>query len=205
GVSSQRAARVEPLQRAALAGDLDRLSALIADGVPVNGLGPDGDTPLASAIRGGQPEAARALLEAGASPSDHAMRMALRYERWDILDALIRAGGDPEVRGTWSGRSPLELAVERQDMEMVRLLLANGADAGAVSLEGPLSHPALHYAAEHGMREYVELLLEYGADPRKRWMGYAPRELAENSGHDEVARLLAQAEAAMGAAGMMEE
>jgi len=197
GVSSRRAARVVPLQNAAYEGDIEAVRTLTAEGLPVDGTGPDGGTPLAAAILGGQTEAAQALLDLGAKPTDHIMRMAMRYQRWEILEALIRAGGDPEVRGAWSGRSPLELAVERQDMEMVRVLLAHGADAGAVSNQGPVAEPALHYAAEHGMTDYVDLLLEYGADPRKLWMGYAPRDLAQDAGHEALAQKLAEAEAAM--------
>lgn len=204
-VKSSREARVVPLQKAAASGDIDELRALISRNGPVNGVGPDGGTPLASAIRADNIEAAQMLLDSGATPSDYAMRMAVRYERWDILASLVRAGGNTEVRGTWDGRSPLELAVERRDMDMIRLLLEYGADAGAITNEGPVAEPALHYAAEHGMKDVVKLLLEHGADPRRSWMGYLPRHIAENQKHDEVAKLLAEAEGAMRDAGIPEE
>ncbi|MFP4248170.1 MAG: ankyrin repeat domain-containing protein [Armatimonadota bacterium] len=191
---ARRAAQLLPLQNAAAEGDLDRLRSLTNEGLPVDGIGPDGGTALQSAIRAGELETTRLLLDLGAEPSDDAVRMAMRYERWDILSTLIDTGGNPEVRAEWSGRSPLELAVERGDMEMIRLLLAHGADPSAVSNEGPSAQPALHYAAENGMREVVELLLEHGADPGRLWMGYQPRHLAEDAGHDEVAELLAEAE-----------
>jgi hypothetical protein len=194
GLRARRAAEVLPLNEAAMSGDLPAMRDLLGDGAPINRTGPDGWTPLQAAVRAGQLDAVRLLLDHGAPPTDSAMRTAMRYERWDVLEALVEAGGDPEVRGTWSGRSPLELAVERKDIEMVRLLLANGADPDAVTNAGPRAQPALHYAAERGMREYVELLLEHGANPHTRWMGYLPRDLAENAGHEELARLLASAE-----------
>jgi len=204
-VKSSREARVVPLQQAAASGDIDELRALISRNGPVNGVGPDGGTPLASGIRADNIEAVQMLLDAGATPSDYAMQMAMRYERWEIFAALVRAGGNTEVRGTWDGRSPLELAVERGDMQMIELLLEYGADAGAITNEGPVAKPALHYAAEHGMKDVVKLLLEHGADPRRNWMGYLPRHLAENQKHDEVVELLAQAETAMRDAGIPEQ
>ncbi len=201
-VDSRRAAQFLPFQTAAAEGNLDRLRSLTDEGMPVDGIGPDGQTALQSAIRAGQLEATRLLLDLGAEPSDAAVRMAMRYERWEILVALIDAGGDPEVRGEWSGRSPLELAVERRDMEMIRLLLAHGADPSAVSNEGPAAQPALHHAAENGMRDVVELLLQHGAHPGRLWMGYQPRHLAEDAGNDEIVELLAEAEAAADGGGM---
>lgn len=44
------------------------------------------------------------------------------------------------------------------------------------------------------MTDIVELLLEYGADPTTEWFGYRPRHLAEDNGHEKLARLLREAE-----------
>jgi ankyrin repeat protein len=193
GIDARRAAEVVPLQQAAVEGRLDVLRALIAEGAPVNGIGPEGGTPLASAIRADQAESVRLLLDGGAEPSDSALQLAMRYERWEIFASLIEAGGNPEVRGEWDGRSPLELATERRDLAMIRLLLEHGADPGAISHAGPMAQPALHHAAEQGMQDVVELLLVHGADPSREWMGFLPRDLAAAAGHQRVAELLAQA------------
>lgn len=190
GVSSWNAARVAPVLRAAESGNLERLRDLVEAGAPVNGVGPEGGTPMASAIRAGQPGAAEVLLQGGATPTDSIMRMAMRHEQWQILSMMIEAGGNPNVRGTWNGRSPLELAVERRDMDMIRLLLERGADPSDTTHEGPRAQPALHYAAEHGMREVVEVLLEYGSDPGRRWMGYLPEDLAADGGHEQIVEML---------------
>lgn len=197
GVNAWRAAKVAPLQEAAAEGRLDTIRALIARGVPVDGTGPEGGTPLASAILAGQVEAARVLLESGAEPTSEAMQLAMRHDNWQILKALIEAGGNPDVRGQWDGRSLLELATEREDIETVRFLLEHGADPTGVTNRGPLAQPALHYAAQHGLREIVELLLEHGADPRASWMGMRPRNFAEDAGHEEIADILARAELGM--------
>jgi len=199
GMAAMRARAVQPLQQAVIEGRLTVVRDLIVTGAPIEGIGPDGGTPLTSAIRSGQLDALRMLLEAGAVPTDETVGMAMRYRQWDALSALIEHGANPEVRGFWDGRSPLELAAERHDLAQMRLLLDHGADPDAISNEGPMSQPALHYAAENNMRDEVELLLEYGADPRKLWMGYAPRHLAEDAGHEEMARLLDEKERALSA------
>lgn len=194
GVDAMRARAVAPVQEAALEGRLNVLRDLIATGAPIHGTGPDGATPLMAAVRSGQVEATRMLLEAGAEPTDTTVEIALRYEQWETLRVLMEHGANTEVRGAWHGRSPLELATERRDVEMIALLLRNGAVPDAISHTGPTAQPALHYAAENNMSDVVELLLEHGADPRKTWMGYMPRHLAEDAGHGELAALLAQKE-----------
>lgn len=196
GIAARRARAVQPLHQAVIEGRLAVMRDLIATGASIDGVAPDGSTPLAAAIRSGQLEALVMLLESGATPTDVIVGMAMRYQQWDALGALIEHGGNPEVRGEWDGRSPLELAAERHDLEQMRLLLDHGADPDAVSNEGPMSQPALHYAAENNLRDEVDLLLEYGADPRKLWMGYAPKHLAEDAGHEEMARFLAEKERA---------
>ncbi len=199
GMAAMRARAVQPLQQAVIEGQLTLVRDLIATGAPIEGTGPDGGTPLASAVRSGQLEALRMLLDAGAVPTDEVVGMTMRYRQWEALGALIEHGGNPEVRGFWDGRSPLELAAERHDLAQMRLLLDHGAEPDAISNEGPTSQPALHYAAENNMHDEVELLLEYGADPRGLWMGYAPRHLAEDAGHEEMAHLLAEKERALSA------
>ncbi len=192
GLHALHARAVLPLQQAVMEGRTNLIRDLIATGAPINGIGPAGGTPLTTAIRSGQLEALRMLLDAGATPTDEAVKMAMRYRQWDALTALVGHGGNPDVRGEWDGRSPLELAAERHDLAQMRGLLDHGADPDAISDEGPTAQPALHYAAENNLRDEVDLLLSYGADPRKLWMGYAPQHLAEDAGHEEMARYLAE-------------
>ncbi len=193
-VSASRAGQVQPLQEAAEAGDIGTLRELISAGGPVDGVGPEGGTPLAAAIRSGQHEAVQLLLGEGAEPTPEAMRLAMRHRRWQTIASLVEAGADPDVRGGWDGRSSLELATENGKRELIVILLEHGADPDAVGHAGPSAQPALHHAAQHNMTDIVELLLEYGADPTTEWFGYRPRHLAEDNGHEKLARLLREAE-----------
>ena len=49
---------------------------------------------------------------------------------------------------------------------------------------------ALHFAAEKGYYEIVELLLEAGATPKADKKNVSPHALAESKGHDRIAELL---------------
>lgn len=82
-------------------------------------------------------------------------------------------------------------------LELAELLLARGAE---IEMQHYLGTTALHLAAAHGQRDMVALLLERGADPRRRGrkferQGQTPRDLALVEGHAEIARLLEDHEA----------
>lgn len=81
-------------------------------------------------------------------------------ERWIQADrALQLAAGSPAARR----RQPtaLEIALDRQDQALVLLLVANGYDL-ALEAESPLDT-----ALRLRRRDLLDLLLEWGADPRK--------------------------------------
>ncbi len=87
------------------------------------------------------------------------MRVALFGTR-DELAALVAAGLDPNSRTT---RGTTLLMMAAHDPAKVRLLLANGANAKAVS---DSKHTAVMIAANHrGAIESMRLLLDAGASP----------------------------------------
>ncbi|KAK0732057.1 ankyrin repeat-containing domain protein [Lasiosphaeris hirsuta] len=50
-------------------------------------------------------------------------------------------------------------------LDLVKMLVENGADVGA---KGPEGYSALHAAVSKGSKEIVNLLLRYGADPNAK-------------------------------------
>ncbi|HEX9581427.1 MAG TPA: ankyrin repeat domain-containing protein [Gemmatimonadales bacterium] len=101
----------------------------------------------------------------------------------------------------WSGvgrESPLADAASRNDVETVRALLQQGADANAAQGDGMT---ALHWAAVHGNAGMATLLISAGAHPAAvtRLGGYTPLHLASKEGHGLVIAALLQAGASVGA------
>ena len=85
--------------------------------------------------------------------------------------------------------SPVADAAELNDVQTVRALLQQGADANAAQPDGLT---ALHWAALNDSREIAELLLYAGATvkPLTRVGGYTPLHLAAQQGHAEIVRTL---------------
>jgi len=83
----------------------------------------------------------------------------------DVAEAtrLLDAGADPN-EGRFVGFSPVVLAIQRQNLGLVRLMVAKGAD---LSLRDRSGSTALMWAAfnEYGDATLVEELLGMGADP----------------------------------------
>ena len=82
-----------------------------------------------------------------------------------IAQILLDAGADTEQVNAW-GRNAMFLAAWEQRDEIVRLMIAAGADVHAAATHDEWS--PLHKAAEMGNAAMVRMLLDAGADPAKR-------------------------------------
>jgi len=79
------------------------------------------------------------------------------------VEALLRHGADPDLRGGVNGWTPLMHAVHKNQIGAARALLDGGAQ---VDSRGRSGETALMMAAGYGYTPMVELLLDRGADPR---------------------------------------
>lgn len=148
---------------AAALGHIDRLRhRLEEDPARVSAVSADGFTALHLAAFFGKVEAARILLEGGASAS--------AYGANDFAN------------------QPLHAAAAGRHIEVCRLLLAAGADVNATQHGG---YTPLHEAAGSGDVELAELFLSAGADPRAVTTdGRTPADVADGAGHPDLARRL---------------
>src|SRR5437867_4166307 len=148
-----------------------------------------GDDARVREIVARDPAQANAVAPAGYSPRG----LAALFKRRDVLRQLLDAGADPRPASRQGGFTPLHSAVATDagavDIEIVRLLLAKGADPNARSQSG--STP-LHTVGFTGDRASLDLLLEHGADSGiKNNDGKTAAEIARERGNGEIADLLA--------------
>ena len=123
-----------PLHDAAAIGDLDRVKHLIARGVDVNAKDPTRLTAL-----------------------DYATFMDHR----SVVETLIAAGADVNVREDAYGLTPLHMAAKLGHRSLAELLIANGADIEARADDGVTP---LQWAALMGLKPLAELLIAKGAN-----------------------------------------
>jgi Ankyrin repeats (3 copies)/Ankyrin repeat len=117
--------------------------------------------------------------------TDRALLAALRSQRWAEALALAKAGASANARDQHGGQ-PLVLAAAAGQDELVRLLLARGAE---IDRTGEGGFTALGAAAFQGQRSTVRLLLRAGASPAALGSsGHAPLHLAAAAGQLDVVR-----------------
>lgn len=88
---------------------------------------------------------------------------AVRANNVEAARVLLKAGTNPNARDYWRD-SPLLIAVQLDNPELVQLLL----DAGAKADVSGRGYTALGLAARNGSVSVVRLLLQAGADPSRR-------------------------------------
>jgi ankyrin repeat protein len=145
---------------AAALGYVDRLrERLMDDAGAASAFSPDGFTALHFAAFFGKPEAAKLLLEHGASV-------------------------DVYTHNPFANQ-PLHAAAAGRHIEVCRVLLAAGSDVNATQHGG---FTPLHEAAQHGDAEMTELFLSAGADPTLTTdAGDTAAETAAAAGHADLA------------------
>ena len=151
-----------------------------------------GLAPLHLAVREGDEDVSRVLLELGADITSQtyygwtALHLASQGINEAVARLLLERSTDSDVAArTTCGLTPLHLASQEG---VARLLLDHGADVTAQTNDGSTS---LHLASRQGHGEVIPLFLEYGADLTAQTnSGSTPLHLALELGHGDVARSL---------------
>ena len=179
---------------AARRGDVEVLKQLVAGGLSLD-CGPDqwGASPLVGAAQRGHVAAVTYLLDNGADPNEKPpngdetpLTQAAGMGKRDVVRILLDRGADAKFSN--NGFSALAASLWRPDPEIVRMLLAGGADATIASDNG---YNLLHRLAQtQGVPvEIARVLVEAGADVNaKNDEGNTPLTLACERGSTDIVK-----------------
>jgi ankyrin repeat protein len=174
--------------------DLGLAETLIAAGADVKAEDDLGITPLALACANGSAAMARLLLAAGAEPNqprrtgETPLMTAAFTGNLELVQTLLSHHADVNAAGTDAKQTALMWATSEKHVDIVRALVAAGADVHAHTSGG---FSALLFAARQGDSESGAVLLEAGADPNDRARdGSTALVIAVASGRDDMAILL---------------
>ncbi len=209
--------RNEDLINAINKGDANKVKSLLEKGADINEHSIYYGTPLITAVKHGKTDIVNILLENGADVNmthnqSTALTEACQKEHTEIIKLLLKK------RPNVNKYNPIQIAVEKENIEIVQLLIEAEADMDSkviyksielkneklleMLLEGGASpNPSyyvtstpLHHAVEAGSPNMVRLLVEAGAElNKKNTNGQTPLDLAHRLNNVRIRHILQQA------------
>ena len=143
-------------------GDLENVKKFISAGTPVDSVVADKSTALMWAAFNGHIPVVAHLLEKGAQvdAKDANGRTALLYASSgpssEMVGLLLRHGADVNTQGQAEGFTPLMMAAAEGHIEVVRVLLLNGATAEITDKDGDTAEK---FARDNGHTAVLNLLM----------------------------------------------
>lgn len=189
------------LIEAATAGRADEVARLVSAGAPLAAQDAQGRSALLLAVAGNHVAAARALLDAGASPNTQAANrdtpwlLAGAMGRAEIIAAMLPRKPDLSIRNRYGGNALIP-ACERAHVEAVKLLLTSGIDLDHVNDLGWTCLLEIVILGDGGPRhqQVAKLVLDAGANPSLADKdGVSPLAHARQRGQRAIAALIQQA------------
>ena len=166
GLETAGAEGYRALHFAALTGGAAATRVLLQAGAEVGATAADGETALSAAAGGDDLRSMELLLDAGAAPGQPGrgglppLHRAARNGNPGAVRLLLERGADPNLVDRERGNTALMLAANRGSLDILRLLLAQGARVDIVAKDG---WTALEAAVMIGDDEAAALLRTAGA------------------------------------------
>ena len=151
----------QALMESAYMGKLEEVRRLVLDGTSVNAIDAERRSPLMFAAFNGHAPVAEYLLDAGAEidVKDSNGRTALMYASSGpfagTVGLLLEKGAEVNLQGTAEGFTALMTAAAEGQVEVVRVLLAYGADPDLEDVDGDTAES---FATQNGHSQVVAAL-----------------------------------------------
>jgi len=196
-----------PLQVAAYTGYPDVAQVLLNHGADVDERGQWGETALHWAAVKGNTDVAAFLLERGADAnvqtSSHTVDLNVRASETDPIERELRwfqtremQRAHPRLQVAYPSRvafargdTPIHAATYWNHADIVRLLIANGADINKTNYWGAAP---LHYAVACRYHDIAKMVLDSGADPQGKTHKMTPVEIARKVKDKKLVKLLSE-------------
>ena len=146
---------------------LDILKVIVESGANVNHADKDGMTPLIIASQQGYEMIVDYLIAKGAKVNTEdysgstSLMLASQHGRGNVVKKLIDSGANINQQAKSNGRSALYCSCGNNQLDVVRILVENGAD---LEIQNNQNHSPLCIAAITGHREITKYLLDKGAN-----------------------------------------
>ena len=149
-----------PLTVACAKGNSKLIDILAKNGADITKVVPLVGTPLHAAVENGQESAAKQLLQLGVNPDIpngggvSPLMRAVECEQIEIAELLLKHKANVTLKHPETGLPILHKAAARNNIKMLKLLMAHGADINQLTSKGST---ALHIALAHGAKDAVDL------------------------------------------------
>ncbi|OAA69912.1 Ankyrin repeat-containing domain protein [Akanthomyces lecanii RCEF 1005] len=121
-----------------------------------------------------------------------ALQVAAHYKHLDIAQLLVENGAKLDVNDGLDGKTPLRIAVEAGNTNLVRMLLKHNANPNMPALRDAPIHTAVHSESQ----DILKLLLDAGAVTELlNGNGETPLIIATGKGNISIAKYLLNLEA----------
>ena len=159
-----------PLLYAIYHGQIQIAETLVMNGAKVDKRDKNGETPIHWATTYNQKEIIKILVDHGADvdianedfDKDSPIHSAVFANKKEVVNILIKCGADINKENRRK-ITPLQIAVQNRNEDIVKLLIQNGAKIDPRMESGCYQAP-LHQAVEDNEKSIVELLLKNGAN-----------------------------------------
>ncbi|WCR59753.1 MAG: Phosphocholine transferase AnkX [Wolbachia endosymbiont of Ctenocephalides felis wCfeF] len=185
-IEAQNAYNKKPLHLAVEAGKLKVVRLLLDRGANIKAADMYGQTPLDLAIKKGYENIVEVLKQKQLDLDKELLIAAGKGDIEKVRDS-IRQGANVNVQGK-QGWTPVFWAIQKNNFNIVELLLNNNADIKVKDNEGWIP---IHWAVQLGSLDVVKRLVERGADVNASTAdGRTPLDIAKDQGYNNIVNYL---------------